>query len=75
MNTQEKMNQYAQYLIQRELAENTRIVYLRQAKLFLDFMEGRDITKQDTIAYKQNLIAGGKARQASICTLQRSTVI
>lgn len=51
MNTQEKMNQYAQYLIQRELAENTRIVYLRQAKLFLDFMEGRDITKQDTIAY------------------------
>lgn len=61
MNTQEKMNQYAQYLIQRELAENTRIVYLRQAKLFLDFMEGRDITKQDTLAYKQNLIAGGKS--------------
>ena len=61
MNTQEKMNRYAWYLIQRELAENTRTVYLRQAKLFLDFVKGREITKEETIAYKQTLINGGKS--------------
>jgi len=61
MNTQEKMNQYTQYLIQKELAENTRAVYLRQAKLFLDFMAGREITKKETIAYKQQLITEGKS--------------
>lgn len=56
MNTQEKINKYAQYLIQKELAENTKTVYLRQAKLFLDFVDGRNITKKETIAYKQKLI-------------------
>ncbi|MDE5698963.1 MAG: site-specific integrase [Lachnospiraceae bacterium] len=61
MNTEEKMNRYAQYLIQKEFAENTRIVYLRQAKLFLDFMGDRDINKKQAIAYKQQLITGGKS--------------
>lgn len=48
MNTQEKMNRYAKYLIQKELAENTREAYLRQAGLLLDFMEERDITNKET---------------------------
>lgn len=61
MNTQDKMNRYAEYLIQKELAENTRKVYLRQAELFLKFMEGRDITKKEAIAYKQKLIASNKS--------------
>lgn len=61
MNTQEKMNRYVQYLIQKEFAENTRIVYLRQAKLFLDFMGDRDINKKEAIAYKQKLVMGGKS--------------
>lgn len=47
MNTQEKMNRYAKYLIQKKLAENTREAYLRQAGLLLDFMEERDITNKE----------------------------
>ena len=48
MNAQEKLEQYAEYLFQRELAENTRSVYLKQAKRFLEFMGGREITKKET---------------------------
>lgn len=47
MNTQEKMNRYTKYLIQKKLAENTREAYLRQAGLLLDFMEERDITNKE----------------------------
>lgn len=47
MNTQEKMNRYTKYLIQKKLAENTREAYLRQAGLRLDFMEERDITNKE----------------------------
>lgn len=61
MDTKEKMDRYACYLIQKELAGNTRTVYLRQAKLFLEYVDGREITKEDTMAYKQKLIAGGKS--------------
>lgn len=61
MKVQEKLKGYAQYLLQKELAENTRRVYLKQAELFLQFMEARDVTKKETIAYKQKLTAGGKS--------------
>lgn len=58
MNTQEKMKQYAEYLLQKELAQNTREVYLRQAKSFMKFIGEREITKKETIAYKQKLLTG-----------------
>lgn len=61
MNKQEKLKKYAEYLIQKELADNTRTVYLKQAELFLAFVEGREITKKETIAYKQKLLAGEKS--------------
>lgn len=61
MNAQEKLEQYAEYLFQRELAENTRSVYLKQAKRFLEFMGGREITKKETMTYKQKLTAERKS--------------
>lgn len=61
MNAQEKLKKYTEYLIQKELAENTRRVYLKQAALLLEFLGERDITKKETIAYKQKLAAGGRS--------------
>lgn len=61
MNAQEKLEKYAEYLLQKELADNTRKAYLKQAELFLNFMDGREITKRETMAYKQKLIAGNKS--------------
>lgn len=38
MKVQGKLRGYARYLLQKELAENTRRVYLKQAELFLRSM-------------------------------------
>lgn len=52
---------YADYLSETELSENTKAVYLRQAKVFMDFLDERPITKKEAIAYKKHLIAKGYA--------------
>ena len=55
-----ELKHYAGYLLQRELAEQTRTIYLKQAELFLEFLEGREITKKESIAYKQMLVKRGQ---------------
>ena len=55
-----ELKHYAGYLLQRELAEQTRTIYLKQAELFLEFLEGREITKKESIAYKQMLVRRGQ---------------
>lgn len=59
-NTKEIIN-YADYLSETELSENTKEIYLRQAKVFMDFLGERPITKKEVIAYKKFLIAKGYA--------------
>ena len=58
------INQYRYFLQQEEKSQATIEKYLRDVKTFLDFMDGREITKEETIAYKQYLI--GKYAPASI---------
>lgn len=58
-NTKE-MELYGEYLLEAELSENTRSVYLREAKAFLEFLGNRKITKKETIEYKKYLLAIGR---------------
>lgn len=44
-----EMRMYAEYLLEAELSENTREVYLREAKSFLEFLGERKITKKEMI--------------------------
>lgn len=60
MERTKKLEHYAEYLLQRELAEQTRMVYLKQAGKFLDYLEDREITKKETLSYKQMLIRQGQ---------------
>lgn len=55
-----EMRMYAEYLLEAELSENTREVYLREAKSFLEFLGERKITKKETIEYKKHLLARGR---------------
>lgn len=53
--------EYADYLSETELAENTKEIYLRQAKVFTDFLGEGPITKKKVIAYKEHLKTKGYA--------------
>jgi integrase len=57
--TTKEMVRYAEYLSEKELSENTKEVYLRQAGEFLAFLEERKITKKETLAYKRRLLEKG----------------
>lgn len=48
----EIMREYAEYLEQHELAEGTKSIYLREAERFLEFAEGKEITKKLAIEHK-----------------------
>lgn len=61
MRVQERLKPYEKYLLRKELAENTRTVYLKQAQRFLEFMGEREITKKETMAYKQTLMTENKS--------------
>ena len=56
MENTKVLEDYADYLLQRELTQQTRNIYLKQAGNFLDFIEDRVITKKETIEYKQSLL-------------------
>lgn len=47
---------YREYLSETELSEHTKEVYLRQAKVFIEFLEERTITKKETMLYKKFLL-------------------
>lgn len=55
-----EIGRYEEYLSEAELSDNTIKIYLRQAKGFLDFLEGRAITKKETVAYKSHLLVQGR---------------
>lgn len=61
MRVQDKLKPYEKYLLRKELAKNTRTVYLRQAQRFLEFMGEREITKKETMVYKQTLMMENKS--------------
>lgn len=56
------IEQYKEYLSETELSKSTIEIYVRQAKDFMAFMEGRTITKKEMIAYKKHLIQKGYSR-------------
>ena len=56
MKSTKELESYADYLLQRELALQTRDIYLKQAENFLNFLGDRAVTKKETIAYKQLLL-------------------
>lgn len=51
-----ELKKYTEYLQQKELAESTIKIYQKQAGNFLDFLDGLEITKKQTIDYKQQLL-------------------
>lgn len=60
MESTKELGSYTDYLMQKELAEQTRDVYVKQAECFLEYLENRRITKKETIAYKQKLLERGR---------------
>ena len=52
MERTKKLEEYNQYLYQKELSKGPREIYVRQAKALLDFLGERDITKQEIMDYK-----------------------
>lgn len=60
MNCTKELQRYGTYLEERELARRTREIYLAQAKKFMAYLQGRAVTKEETIAYKKRLMGQGK---------------
>jgi integrase len=60
MKSTKELGSYTDYLMQKELAEQTRSIYVKQAEVFLEYLENRAITKKETIAYKQALLNRGR---------------
>lgn len=56
MNKNRELKKYEEYLFQRELSQNTVRVYIRQAKLFLQFLSGKPTTKKTVMEYKRYLL-------------------
>ena len=50
------LDQYANYLFQRELSESTINIYIREANRLLDFLQDRQITKEEIISYKKAIL-------------------
>ncbi len=62
MNKEAKeLIKYADYLSETELSDETKQIYLRQAKVFIDFLKKRPLTRKEVIAYKKFLVAKGYA--------------
>lgn len=60
MKCTKELENYEEYLLQRELTGQTIKIYLRQAKDFLNYAEDRVITKKEVISYKQILLERGQ---------------
>ncbi len=59
--TEEKINQFKQYLRNEERSENTIEKYLRDVHFFFSFVDKEAITKDIVISYKNQLIQKGYA--------------
>lgn len=62
-----EITEYREYLLQKELSENTIHVYVRQAKLFLEYLGGVTATKKLLLEYKKHLL--GQNRKISSTNL------
>lgn len=51
-----EIEKYADYLSETELSENTKDIYIRQAKVFVNFLKDEPLTKKEVIAYKKYLL-------------------
>lgn len=60
MKYKKELENYEKYLLEKELAEQTRKIYLTQVDKFLEYIHDRPITKAETIAYKKILLTQGK---------------
>lgn len=60
-----KIEGYKEYLQEAELSENTISVYLKQARDFQDFLDGRAISKKETVAYKKHLLNQGREKTST----------
>jgi integrase len=59
-HTKEKeMAKYEKYLSETELSKNTKEIYMRQARVFLEFIGEKPICKKEMIAYKSCLMERG----------------
>lgn len=56
MSEEKKLKRYREYLYQKELAEGTIDIYMREARRLLAFLDGRQITKEGMIEYKKYLM-------------------
>ncbi len=56
-NYQKQITAYEQYLNQEEKSQATTEKYMRDIRAFLSFLNGRTITKEETLSYKQHLSA------------------
>ncbi len=52
---------FKMYLVQEEKSENTIEKYVRDAEKFLTYLEGRELTKQEIIDYKNGLLENHEA--------------
>lgn len=57
---EDKLKCYREHLDETELSEATRKIYYREAGNFLTYMEGRVISKKETLAYKKYLFSLGR---------------
>lgn len=55
MQYTEEMQKYAEYLTEAELSEKTKEIYLKEAARLKEFLDGRELTKKNLIAYKEHL--------------------
>lgn len=61
-NNTNEIEKYAEYLSETELSENTKEIYIRQANVFIKFLQDKPITKKEVIAFKKYLLNKGYAR-------------
>lgn len=59
------MNDYQQYLMEEERSQATIEKYLRDVRKFLVWLNGRDLTKQEVLAFKSSLESEYKTTSAN----------
>lgn len=58
-NTKE-LEKFRTFLHENELSERTQEIYLLHAERFLTWLDGRELTKQETMKYKESIIENGR---------------
>ena len=56
---------YKEYLIEREMSENTIEKYLRDVRAFVRYMGGRELESAEVLRYKKELLAQYKITSAN----------